>query len=155
MKIEKIYREETIVELLNKMADKNNTIDLDAYAHGLYDMYDHIKKMLTDEQPEANITDPESLTITVKNPNSGHPLLDEIRKYGYNIPDEKTITVKPIIIDCETLDNTLSQHEEVEGYEFVNGVGGSVDCNNCEILDRLTMCPKSCVDFNGYYKRKE
>ena len=44
---------------------------------------------------------------------------------------EAKIVEQPAITDPESLDNTLSQHEEVEGYEFVNGVGGSVDCNNC------------------------
>ena len=79
---------------------------------------------------------------------------DNANAWNYT-PKNCPIVEQPAITDPESLDNTLSQHEEIEGYEFVMGVGGSVDCNNCEILDRITMCPKSCVDFNGYYKRKE
>lgn len=81
------------------------------------------------------------------------PAINEWTNY-YWMADNCPIVEQPAITDPETLDNTLSQHEEVEGYEFVNGVGGSVDCNNCEI-PHTTSCPESCASLNGYYKRKE
>lgn len=44
-------KDEIISKLLSIMADKNNTIDLDAYARGLIDMYEYFKPTYADILP--------------------------------------------------------------------------------------------------------
>ena len=78
---------------------------------------------------------------------------DNVFEYGLSIHPNCPIVEQPAITDPETLDNTLSQNEELDGYEFVQGVGGCVDCDNCEIPITIS-CPESCASLNGYYIRK-
>lgn len=44
-------KDELIAEMCRKMSGKNNTIDLDAYARGLIDMFDELRNIFFDEDP--------------------------------------------------------------------------------------------------------